>query len=60
MDKKIIEIVTKNPGNDYGLLLSAWSLHVLAGFLLNDMRLVDTINHTEVRNILLTYDNKWG
>ena len=32
MEKKIVEIATKNSRKDYGLPFSTWSLRVLAGF----------------------------
>jgi hypothetical protein len=60
MENKIIEIVTKNPRNDYGgLPFSTWSLRVLAGFIFKDIHLVDSISHTEIRNILLKHGVKW-
>lgn len=33
IEKKIIEIVSKNPREGYGLLFSTWSLRVLAGYI---------------------------
>jgi transposase len=59
VEKKIVEIVTNNPRNDYGLSFSTWSLRVLAGFITKDMHLVDNISHTKVRNILLNHGIKW-
>ncbi len=59
MEKKIVEIVTKNPRNDYGLPFSTWSLSVLAGFIFKEMNLVDAISHTEIRNILLKHGLKY-
>lgn len=59
IEKKILEIVTKNPRTDYGLSFSAWSLRVLAGFIFKEINLVDSISHTEVRNILLKYGIKY-
>jgi transposase len=59
IENKIIEIVTKNPRNDYGLPFSTWSLRVLAGFIFKDVQLVDSISHTEIRNILLKHGIKW-
>jgi transposase len=59
IENKIVEIVTNNPRNDYGLSFSTWSLRVLAGFITKDMHLVDNISHTKVRNILLNHGVKW-
>jgi hypothetical protein len=59
MENNIVGIVTKNPRNDYGLSFSTWSLRVLAGFIFKDVHLVDSISHTEIRNILLKYGVKW-
>jgi len=59
IEKKILEIVTKNPRTDYGLSFSTWSLRVLAGFIFKEMNIVDSISHTEVRNILLKYGIKY-
>jgi len=38
---------------------STWSLRVLAGFLIYDLKLVDKISHSEIRNILLKHGTKW-
>ena len=38
---------------------STWSLRVLAGFLMYDLKMVDRISHAEIRNILLKYKIKW-
>ena len=59
IENKIIEIVTKNPRTDYGLPFSTWSLRVLAGFIFKGVHLVDSISHTEIRNILLKHGVKW-
>src|SRR6185312_9771040 len=59
IENKIIEIVSNNPRNDYGLPFSTWSLRVLAGFIFKDVHLVDSISHTEIRNILLKHGIKW-
>lgn len=59
IEKKIVEIVTKNPRKDYDLSFSTWSLRVLAGYITKEMNLVDNISHTEIRNILLKHGIKW-
>ena len=58
IEQKIIEIVTKNPRTDYGLPFSTWSLRVLAGFIIRDMHLLNSISHTEIRNILIKHGLK--
>ncbi len=59
IEKKIVEIVTKNPRIDYGLPFSTWSLRVLAGFITKEINLVESISHTEIRNIILKHGVKW-
>jgi transposase len=53
IEKKIVEIATKNPRKDYGLPFSTWSLRVLAGYISKELNLVDIMSHTEIRNVLL-------
>ena len=60
IEKKIVEIVTTNPRIDYdGLPFSTWSLRVLAGFITKEVHLVESISHTEIRNIILKHGVKW-
>ena len=59
MEKKIVEIATKDPRKDYGLPFSTWSLRVLAGYVSKELKLVDSISHTEIRNILLKYEIRY-
>ncbi len=54
-EKKIVEIATTNPREDYGLPFSTWSLRVIAGYISKELNLVDSISHTQIRNILLKY-----
>jgi hypothetical protein len=58
MEEKIVDIASSNP-RSFDLGFSTWSLRVLAGFLMNDLKLVDKISHSEIRNILLKYNIKW-
>ena len=53
-----MDITSSNP-RSFDLGFSTWSLRVLAGFLMNDLKLVDKISHAEIRNILLKYNIKW-
>jgi len=55
MEKQIVEIATKNPREGYGLPFSTWSLRILAGYISKEINLVDTISHTEIRNILIKH-----
>lgn len=55
MEKKIVEIAIKNPRDCYHLPFSTWSLRVLAGYISKELNLVDSISHTEIRNILLKH-----
>lgn len=59
MEKKIVEIATKDPREGYGLPFSTWSLRVLAGYVSKELNLVDSISHTEIRNILLKHGIKY-
>ena len=55
IEKKIVEIAVKNPRDCYHLSFSTWSLRVLAGYISKELNLVNTISHTEIRNILLKH-----
>jgi transposase len=55
LEKKIVKIATKNPRKDYGLPFSTSSLRILAGYVSKEINMVDSISHTEIRNILLKH-----
>ena len=55
IEKKIVGIATKSPREGYGLPFSTWSLRVLAGYVSKEINLVNSISHTQVRNILLKH-----
>jgi transposase len=59
IQEKIVDIALSTPRDDFDLGFSTWSLRVLAGFLMNDLKLVDKISHSEIRNILLKHNIKW-
>ena len=59
IEKQIVDIASSNPRTKYGLGFSNWSLRVLAGFIMHDLKLVDRISHTEIRNIFLKHKIKW-
>ena len=45
MEKKIVEIATKDPRKDYGLPFSTWSLRVLAGYVFKELNLVNSMSY---------------
>jgi hypothetical protein len=45
IEKKIVDIASSNPREDYGLRFSTWSLCVLTSFLMIDLKSIDKINH---------------
>ena len=55
MEKKIVDMATKNPREGCGLAFSTWSLRVLAGYVSKELNLVNSISHTQIRNILLKH-----
>ena len=56
IEKNIVDMTaTKNPRDYYGLPLSTWSLLVLAGTVSKELNLLNTISHTQIRNILLNH-----
>ena len=59
IEKKIVDIASANPREDYSLGFSTWSLRILAGFLMCDLKTVNRISHAEIRNILLKHKIKW-
>lgn len=59
IEKKIVDITTKNPRIEYGLSFSTGSLLVLAGYVSKELNLVNSISHTEIRNILLKHGIKY-
>jgi transposase len=59
IEKQIVQIASASPRTDYGLGFSTWSLRVLAGFLMHDLKMMDRISHAEVRNILLKHGTRW-
>ena len=58
IEKNIVDIASANP-RSFDLEVSTWSLRVMAGFLIYDIRMVDKISHAEIRNILLKHKVKW-
>ena len=58
IEKKIVDITSSNP-RSFDMGFSTWSLRVLAGFLIYNLKLVDKISHSEIRNIFLKHNIKW-
>ena len=58
LEKQIVDIASANP-QSFGLGFSTWSLRVMAGFLMYDLKMVDKISHAEIRNILLKHKIKY-
>ena len=58
IEKQLVDITSANP-RSFDLGFSTWSLRVLAGFLMYDLKIVDRISHAEIRNILLKHKIKW-
>jgi transposase len=59
IEKQIVETASANP-RSFDLGFSTWSLRILAGFLMYDLKPVDKISHSaEIRNILLKHNIKW-
>ena len=59
IEKQIVDIASSHPRTTHGLGFSTWSLRILAGFLMCDLKLIDKISHSELRNILLKHNIKW-
>src|SRR4029079_9536593 len=59
IEKQIVDIASSHPRTAYGLGFSSWSLRILAGFIMCNLKLVDRISHTELRNILLKHTIIW-
>jgi len=59
IEKQIVDIASSHPRTAYGLGFSSWSLRILAGFIMCNLKVVDRISHTEIRNILLKHNIKW-
>ena len=59
IEKEIVQVASSNPRKDYGLAFSNWSLRVSAGFIVDDLKVVDSISHAEIRNILIKHVIRW-
>ena len=60
IERKIVEIATNDPRRKDKLKFSTWSLRVLAGYIMEEeKKLVDSISHTEIKNVLVKYGIEW-
>ena len=57
IEKEIVDIASTNP-RKHGMGFSTWSLRVLAGYLI-EKKIVQSISHSEIRNVLLKYGVRW-
>ncbi len=57
-ERKIVEIATNDP-RKYRLKFSTWSLRVLAGYIMEEKKLVESISHTEIKNVLVKHGIEW-
>ena len=58
IERKIVEIASNDP-RKYRLKFSTWSLRVLAGYIMEEKKFVDSISHTEVKNVLVKHGIEW-
>ena len=58
IERKIVEIATNDP-RKYRLKFSTWSLRVLAGYIMEEKKIINNISHTEVKNVLVKHGIEW-
>ena len=58
IERKIVEIASNDP-RKYRLKFSTWSLRVLAGYIMKEKKIIDSISHTEVKNVLVKHGIEW-
>ncbi|HET9807696.1 MAG TPA: helix-turn-helix domain-containing protein [Nitrososphaeraceae archaeon] len=58
IERKIVEIASNDP-RKYKLKFSTWSLRVLAGYIMEEKKIIDSISHTEVKNVLVKHGIEW-
>ena len=58
IERRIVEIASNDPRN-YELKFSKWSLHVLAGYIKEEKKIIDSISHTEIKNVLVKHGIEW-
>jgi len=58
IERKIVEIASNDP-RKYKLKFSTWSLRVLAGYIMEEKKIIDSISHTEIKNVLVKHGIEW-
>ncbi|MDR4510500.1 MAG: helix-turn-helix domain-containing protein [Nitrososphaeraceae archaeon] len=58
IERKIVEIASNDP-RKYKPKFSAWSLCVLAGYIMEEKKIIDSISHTEIKNVLVKHGIEW-
>ena len=58
IERKIVEIASNDP-RKYRLKFSTWSLRVLAGYIMEEKKIIDSISHTEIKNVLVKHGIEW-
>jgi hydroxylamine reductase (hybrid-cluster protein) len=58
IERKIVHIASSTNPRKHGVGFSTWSLRVLAGYLM-EKKIVKSISHSEIRNVLLKYNVRW-
>src|SRR5215203_4655899 len=59
IERQIVEIASNDPRRKYRLKFSTWSLRVLAGYIMEEKKLVESISHTEIKNVLVKHGIEW-
>ena len=54
----VVEIASNDP-RTYRLKFSTWSLRVLAEYIMEEKKLVESISHTEIKNVLVKHGIEW-
>jgi transposase len=58
IERQIVEIASNDP-RKYKLKFSTWSLRVLAGYIMEEKKIIDSISHTEIKNVLVKHGIEW-
>jgi transposase len=59
IERKIVEIASNDPRRKYRLKFFTWSLRVLAGYIMEEKKIIDSISHTEIKNVLVKHGIEW-
>jgi len=58
IERQIVEIASNDP-RKYKLKFTTWSLRVLAGYIMEEKKIIDSISHTEIKNVLVKHGIEW-